>query len=184
MKAKLASIMLRRLPSHLQFMEMPLKTKILEPQNINEATITTILDNGALEHHDNGGLYVTTYPINFWLDLDEKRKLLVIYTYWDTIPDLDELAILRFVNHANTQKIMLQFSYNAKLGRLYGHYTHPYNVGLLPPHVLKLCQKFSSIFEDVLHEGIADGILQELPECPDDDADEASSDAASDSTVH
>ena len=41
-------------------MEMPLKTKILEPQNINEATIKTILDNGALEHYDNGGLYVTT----------------------------------------------------------------------------------------------------------------------------
>ena len=184
MKAKLASTMLSRLPSHLQFMEMPLKTKILEPQNINEATITTILDNGALEHYDNGGLYVTTYPINFWLDLDEKRKLIVIYTYWDTIPDVNELQILRFVNQANTQKFMLQFSYNAKLGRLYGHYTHPYDVGLLPPHVLKLCQKFSSIFEDVLHEGIADGVLQELPECQDDEGDEASSDAASDSTVH
>ena len=53
MKATIASIVLRRLPSHLQFMEMPLKTKILEPQNINEATIITILNNGALEHHDN-----------------------------------------------------------------------------------------------------------------------------------
>jgi hypothetical protein len=180
MKATIASIVLRRLPSHLQFMEMPLKTKILEPQNINEATIITILNNGALEHYDNGGLYVTTYPINFWLDLDEKRKLLVIYTYWDVSPDLDELQILRFVNQANTQKIMLQFSYNAKLGRFYGHYTYPYNVGLLPPHVLTLCQKFSSIFEDVLHEGIAEGVLQELPECPDDDGDEADSD----STVH
>lgn len=180
MKAKLASILLRRLPSHLQFMEMPLKTKILEPQNINEATIKTILDNGALEHHDNGGLYVTTYPINFWLDLDEKRKLLVIYTYWDIVHEAEEIAILRFVNQANTQKIMLQFSYKAKLGRFYGHYTHPYNVGLLPPHVLNLCQKFSSIFEDVLHEGIADGVLQELPECQDDEGDEADSD----STVH
>ena len=102
--------MLSGLPSHLQFMEMPLKTKILEPQNINEATIITILNNGALEHHDNGGIYVTTYPINFWLDVDENRKLLVLYTYWDAIPDVDELQILRFVNHANTQKIMLQFS--------------------------------------------------------------------------
>ena len=128
---------------------------------------------------------VTNYPINFWLDLDEKRKLLVIYTYWDAIPDVDELQILRFVNQANTQKIMLQFSYNAKLGRFYGHYTHPYNVGLLPPHVLKLCQKFSSIFEDVLHEGIAAGVLQELPECPDDDADEAVATATdADPTVH
>ena len=139
---------------------------------------TLIINGGNLRGH------VTTYPINFWLDLDEKRKLIVIYTYWDAIPDLDELQILRFVNQANTQKIMLQFSCNAKLGRLYGHYTHPYNVGLLPPHVLKFCQKFSSIFEDVLHEGIADGILQELPEGTDDDANEASSDAASDSTVH
>lgn len=161
-----------------------MKFDVLKPDTITEGTIKTILNNGALEHYDNGGLYVTTYPINFWLDLDEKRKLIVIYTYWDAIPDVDELQILRFVNHANTQKIMLQFSYNAKLGRFYGHYTHPYNVGLLPPHLLKLCQKFSSIFEDVLHEGIADGILQELPEGTDDDANEASSDAASDSTVH
>ena len=157
---------------------------VLKPDTITEATIKTILDNAAIDHSDNGGLYIESFPLNFWMDLDQKRKLIVIYTYWDAMPDVDELQILRFVNQANTQKIMLQFSYNAKLGRFYGHYTHPYNVGLLPPHVLKLCQKFSSIFEDVLHEGIADGILQELPEGTDDDGDEASSDAASDSTVH
>jgi hypothetical protein len=80
---------------------------------------------------------------------------------------------------------MLQFSYNAKLSRFYGHYTHPYNVGLLPPHVLKLYQRFSSIFKDVMHEGIADGVLQELPECLIDDADEAAATATdADLTVH
>lgn len=153
-----------------------MKTKILDPQNITEATIKTILDNGAIEYHDNGGIYVTSYPFNFWLDVDEKRKLIVMYSYWDTVSDADEIDILRMVNQANTQKIMLQLSYNAELGRFYGHYTHPYNVGLIPPQVLKLCQKFSAIFQEVVHEGVAEGLLVELPTCRSDDVDEADAD--------
>ncbi len=160
---------------------MPLKFNVLKPDTITEDTIKTILENGALEYHDNGGIYVTAYPFNFWLDVDEKRKLIVMYSYWCTVPSADEIDILRFVNHANTQKIMLQISYNAQLGRLYGHYTHPYHVGLIQPHVLKLCQKFSAILEEVVHEGIAEGLLEELPTSPIDDDDTA---AASDSTVH
>ena len=161
---------------------MPLKFDVLQPDAITEATITTILDNAAIDHSDNGGLYIESFPFNFWMDLDQNRKLLVMYTYWQTDPDVDELAILRLVNQANTQKIMLQFSYNDDLARFYGHYTHPYNVGLIPTHVLKLCQKFSAIFEEVVHEGIAGGLLEELPTCPIDDV--IAADAASDSTVH
>jgi hypothetical protein len=160
-------------------MEMPLKFNVLQADTVTEATITTILDNAAIDHSDNGGLYVESFPFNFWMDLDRKRKLLVMYTYWQTDPDADELAILRLVNSANTQKIMLQFSYNVDLARFYGHYTHPYNVGLIPTHVLKLCQKFSAIFEEVVHEGIAGGALMSLPESQSGDAGEASSDAAS-----
>lgn len=137
----------------------------------NSCPMIDKIDNAAIDHHDNGGIYVTNYSVNFLMEIDEKRKLIFMYSYWNTAPEADEIDILRFVNQANTQKIMLQFSYNAGLGRLYAHYTHPYHVGLLPPHVLKLCQKFSSIFEDVLHEGIADGVLQELPECPVDGND-------------
>ena len=161
-----------------------MKSKILDHQNVNQATIRTILENGAIDYHDNGGIYVTAYPFNFWLDLDENRKLIVIYSYWNTAPEAEEIDILRFVNQANTQKIMLQFSYNAGLGRLYAHYTHPYHVGLLPPHVLKLCQKFSAIFEEVVHEGIAGGLLEELPTCPSDDDDETAAATDADSTVH
>lgn len=161
-----------------------MKIKILDSKRITESTITAILRSGALEYNDNGGIYITAYPFKFWLDVDDKRKLLVMYTYWQIAPEVEELDILRFVNHANAQKIMLQFSYNAELGRFYGHYTHPYSVGLLPPHVLKLCQNFSAIFEEVVHEGIAEGLLEELPQCLSYDADEAASDAASDSTLH
>ena len=70
------------------------------------------------------------------------------------------------------------------MGRLSGCHTHPYNVGLIPTHVLKLAQRFPAIFEEVVHEGIAGGALMSLPESPSNDAGEASSEAASDSTVH
>lgn len=161
-------------------MELRLKFNFLQPDAITEKTITTILSNGAIDHTLNNGIYVTGYAFNFWVDVDQKRKLLVLYTYWETKPDRDELEILRFVNQANTHKIMLQFSYNEELGRFYAYYAHPYNVGLIPPHVLKLTHKFAAIFEGVVHEGIADGVLHDLPTCPDDDDDTATTD----STVH
>lgn len=162
--------------------EMPLKSNVIQAANVSETTLTEILDNGAIEYADNGGLYVTGYPFNFWMENDESRKLLVMYTYWHTLPEVDELEMLRFVNQTSGSKIMLQFYYNAEYGRYYAYYTHPYHVGLLPPHVLKLGQKFTAIFEEVVHDGIAKGLLRELPECPYDADD--SEEAAADGTVH
>jgi hypothetical protein len=164
-------------------MEMPLKFNVLQPDTITDATITDILENAAIDHEDNGGLYITAYRINFWLGVDPKRKLLVLYTYWPTLPDADELDILRFANQANTSKIMLQFSYNAELERFYGYYAHSFSVGLIQPQVLRLAQHFSSIFEDVVQEGIEEGVLVEPTDQPDDDADEAD-DPVTELTVH
>jgi hypothetical protein len=161
-----------------------LKNKILDPKTINETTIKSILENGAIEFHDNGGIYITEYPLNFWLELDQKRKMIFTYSYWEVVPDADEIDILRFLNNSNSDKIMLQFSYRPETGRLYGYYTHPYHVGLLPTHVLKLAQKFSAIFQEVVDDGMEKGLLIELPDSPRDDGDEAGDDTASDSTVH
>jgi hypothetical protein len=152
-------------------MESPLKINVIEAIKVTEATVTDILDNGAIEYDANGGIYVTGYPFNFWMDVDQNRKLLTIFTYWHTADDVDELEMLRFVNDVSGRKIMLQFYYNAEYGRFYASYSHPYHVGLLAPHVLKLGQKFSAIFEEVVHDGIANGVLQELPECPVDGDD-------------
>ena len=164
-------------------MEMPLKFNVLQPDTITDATITDILENAAIDHEDNGGLYITAYRINFWLNVDPKRKHLVLYTYWPTLPDADELDILRFANQANTSKIMLQFSYNAELGRFYGYYAHSFSVGLIQPQVLRLAQHFSSIFEDVVQQGTKDGILVPLSEWHEDGADEAVEPVTA-STVH
>lgn len=160
-----------------------MKNKILDPKTVTEDTIKSILENGAIEFHDNGGIYLTEYPLNFWLDLDERRKLIVMYSYWEIVPDSAEIDILRFVNHANTQKIMLQFSYRPEMSRFYGHYTHPYSVGLIPTHVLKMAQKFAAIFQEVVDDGMEKGLLIELPDSPAD-GDEAGADATADSTVH
>ncbi len=161
-----------------------MKIKILYPKNINDDTIKTILDNAAIDHHDNGGIYVTNYSVNFWMEIDEKRKLLTFNNYWNTKQDVDEIDILSFVNLANSTKLMLQFSYQAEMGRLSGCYTHPYSVGLIPTHVLKLAQRFPAIFEEIVDEGIAKGILQEPTSYQNDDDGEAADEAADDSTVH
>ena len=164
--------------------EMPLKANVIQAANVSQTTITDILDNGAIEYADNGGLYVTGYPFNFWMEVQESRKLLVMFTYWHTLPEVDELEMLRFVNQSCGGKIMLQFYYNAEYGRFYAYYTHPYHVGLIPPQVLKLGQKFTAIFEEVVHDGIAKGLLRELPECPYDADDGEAAAAAADGTVH
>jgi hypothetical protein len=161
-----------------------LKTKILDPKTISDDTIKSILDNAAIDHHDNGGIYVTNYSINFWMEIDQKRKLLTFNTYWNTKQDVDEIDILSFVNLANSTKLMLQISYQAEMGRLSGCYTHPYNVGLIPTHVLKLAQRFPAIFEEIVDEGIASGILQEPTSYQGNDDGEAADQAADDSTVH
>ena len=161
-----------------------MKIKILDPKTISADTIKLILDNAAIDHHDNGGIYVTNYSVNFWMEIDQKRKLLIFNTYWNTKQDVDEIDILSFVNLANSTKLMLQFSHQAEMGRLSGCYTHPYNVGLIPTHVLKLAQRFPAIFEEIVDEGIAKGILQEPTSCPSDDDSEAADQAADDSTVH
>ena len=161
-----------------------MKTKILDPKTISDDTIKSILDNAAIDHHDNGGIYVTNYSVNFWMEIDQKRKLLTFNTYWNTKQDVDEIDILSFVNLANSTKLMLQFSYQAEMGRLSGCYIHPYNVGLIPTHVLKLAQRFSAIFEEIVDEGIAKGILQEPTSYQIDGDGEAADQAADDSTVH
>ena len=160
-----------------------MKNKILDPKTINEDTIKSILENGAIEFHDNGGIYITEYPFNFWLELDERRKLIIMYSYWDVVPEAAEMDMLIFTNHSNTQKIMLQFSYRPEMGRFYGHYTHPYSVGLIPTHVLKMAQKFAAIFQEVVDDGMEKGLLIELPDSPGDD-DEVGADTTVDSTVH
>lgn len=164
-------------------MEMPLKFKVLEPDTVTNATITGILENAAIDYHDNGGVYVTSYGINFWLDIDKTRQLLILYTYWTTLPNVDELEVLRFANQANTDKIMLQFSYHPESARFYAHYTHTFSVGLIGQQVLKIAQHFSSIFEDVVQQGTKDGILVPLSEWHEDDADEAVEPVTA-STVH
>lgn len=152
---------------------------VIDPDTITEATITDILNDAAIDHHDNGGLYVTEYPFNFWINFDSKRKLVTFYSYWNVDPDAEELDILRFVNKSNLNKILLQFSYNADLGRFYGHYSAEIHAGLIPQNLLKLCHKFSSILDEVVDDGIEAGVLAPLPDCPCDDA---ATDA--DSTVH
>jgi hypothetical protein len=116
--------------------------------------------------------------------LNQKRKTLIFNTYWIAKPDIEEIDLLRFVNIANSTKLMLQISYQAEMGRLSGCYTHPYNVGLIPTHVLKLAQRFPAIFEEIVDEGIAKGILQEPTSYQNDDDGEAADEAADDSTVH
>ena len=139
--------------------------EIIPAETVNDQAIVTILDNAAIEHSDHAGCYVTGYPFNFWIEVHKERSLLTLWSYWNVLPEAEEIEILRFVNSMNASKIMLQFSYSEKTGRFYAFYAQPYHAGLVPQHLLKLCQNFSAVLNQTVDEGIEAGVLEPLPDC-------------------
>ena len=139
------------------------------PDDETKVKIAEIFDNAAIDHErtNDGQIYVTGHPFNFWVMLDEKRHLLIFWTYWEFVPDLDELEALTFTNALNNDKIMLQFSRSEETNRLYSHYVLPYRDGLIPKLVLRIGQKMSGIFDEAAQAGITDGLLVPL-QCGDD----------------
>jgi len=157
---------------------------VLAPENVTNQAVTSVLDDAAIEHCENTGLYVTDFKFNFWIDVDQERKLIFLYSHCQVQPDADELDVLKFCNKANSTKIMLQIYYSAKRGNVYAYYSLPFHAGLITQHLLKLCRIYSDILSDIMENGIEEGVLMPLPECPSDDAEGGSVDATSDSTVH
>lgn len=143
--------------------------EIIESQNFTISKIAEIFESAATdcEMTDDGQIYVTGLSFNFWVRIDEKRHLLIFWTYWEFLPDLDEVEALTFTNALNNDKIMLQFSRSAESNRLYGHYVLPYRDGLMPKLVLRIGQKVSGIFDEAAQVGIADGLLMPF-QCSDD----------------
>ena len=161
-----------------------MKPNVLAPENITKQAIAAILDAAAIDHQENDGLYVTDFKFNFWVDVDEDRKLIFLYSHCQVQPDADELDVLKFCNKTNSTKIMLQIYYSAKRGNVYAYYSQPFHAGLIAQNFLKLCKIYSGILANVMDDGIEEGVLLPLPECPSDDAESAAVDATSDSTLH
>ena len=138
---------------------------VIPAETITDNTITTILDQASIEHSEHAGIYVTGYDFNFWVAVEPERNLLILWSYWNVLPEAEEIEILSFVNSLNRTKIMLQFSYSGEMCRFYGYYFQPYHGGLIPQNLLKVCQKFPAIMSDVVDEGIEAGVLEPLPDC-------------------
>ena len=134
--------------------------------DISNSKLAEILTGAAIDHEQHFGLYVTHYPFNFWLNIDQSRKLICWWSFWHCDPDADELSILRLVNEASIQKIMVQFSYDQEKQRFYGHYHASYEGGLVPQNFLKNCQRFGEIMDQAVSHGVEAGVLLPLPECP------------------
>lgn len=143
--------------------------EMTESQNVTIEKVAEILESAAIDHEvtDDGQLYVTGHPFNFWLRVDEKRHLLVWWTYWEFTQDVDELEALRFCNFLCHNKIMVQFSKSTENDRLYGHFMLPIRDGLNPKLLLRISQKFSAIFHESVQMGINDNLLVPF-NCSDD----------------
>lgn len=135
--------------------------EIIHLQDITTDRIATIFDNAAIDHevNDDGQIYVTGHSFNFWVRFDERKALIIWWTYWDFVPDHDELEALRFINSLNLNKIMVQFAKGTENERFYGHYMLPVKEGLNPKTLLRVSQRFSSIVDECVQAGIAEGLL-------------------------
>jgi hypothetical protein len=143
----------------------PMSFDVIPAETITDNTITTILDQASIEHSEHAGIYVTGYDFNFWVAAEPERNLLILWSYWNVLPEAEEIEILSFVNSLNRTKIMLQFSYSGEMDRFYGYYSQPYHAGLIPQNLLKVCQKFSAVLSESINDGIEKGVLQPLPDC-------------------
>lgn len=143
--------------------------EIIELKDITIEKIAEIFDKAAIDHEptDDGQIYVTGHPFNFWARIDEKKGLLIFWSYWEFAPDVDELSALRFCNMCNHTKVLVQFSKSNESERFYGHYMLPIREGINPKTLLRMAQRFSAIIDECVQAGINEGVLVPF-NCSDD----------------
>jgi hypothetical protein len=54
---------------------------MIEAKQATGFTVLGIADNDAIEYDGNGNISATGYLLNFWMDVDQTRKPLTIFTY-------------------------------------------------------------------------------------------------------
>jgi hypothetical protein len=158
-----ASIMLRSLPSRLQYMEMPLE-KLIPFEDFTLESLGKALEDAVIDWqpHDEQTIYVTGLDFPTFWKIDQKRQFLIYYTFLDVSPDADDTRLLEFANSCNYGLMLVQFSFHSSddgLRRLYGHHTLPLRDGVNIKQVIRTGRIFADIFDDAADDGFAHDLL-------------------------
>jgi hypothetical protein len=134
-------------------------TVVIPECDVSYETIRSAFDDAAIDYtaEEDGKIYVTAFPFNFWISIDEDRKFLRFYSYWPVAIDTPEDRLHRFVNECNDAIILLQFSATEDRQRFYGFYMMYYRDGVIRSHVLRVARMFSELFHRAVeHEDTED----------------------------
>lgn len=133
---------------------------ILPPEDVTSDAVAMLFDRAGVDHavpHENC-LYAYGMGYPCWITVEEDARSIILSTYADATPAVDEFAALHFTNHCNTAYVLVQFSWNEP-GRLWGHYNLPYADGLNCAQLMRCAHRFAAIFSKAVVEGVAADLL-------------------------
>jgi hypothetical protein len=126
---------------------------LIEEQDVTLATLSVELERATIANmaRDEHSLYVNEpgmFP--FWVSVREGVKFVLLHSYLDFVPELDEAERLEFCDRVNHELYLPTFHVRrleregeADSYRLEGNYPIYYRDGLLSSHFIRLCRLFS-----------------------------------------
>jgi hypothetical protein len=126
---------------------------LIEEQDVTLATLSVELERATIANQarDEHSLYVNEpgmFP--FWVSVREGVKFVLLHSYLDFVPELDEAERLEFCDRVNHELYLPAFHVRrleregeADSYRLEGNYPIYYRDGLLSSHFIRLCRLFS-----------------------------------------
>ena len=138
---------------------------ILEPKEVTQDKLVEILKNAAFDIEvQESGIYIkdTSFPI--WLNIDNKKQLIKLYTCVKFKETVDVNLINDFISDCNSTYDLVQFlNINAEdnINYFYGFYFIYFNFGIIPQHAIYTIRQFSSVFVSALREKDSNDIYLE-----------------------
>lgn len=126
---------------------------LIEEQDVTLATLSVELERATIANtdRDEHSLYVNEpgmFP--FWVSLRQGVRFVLLHSYLEFVPELDEAERLEFCDRVNQQLYLPAFHVRrieregeADSYRLEGNYPIYYRDGLLSSHFIRLCRLFS-----------------------------------------
>lgn len=145
--------------------------------------LAEVLNDAAVDFDrpDDECLYVTGEIFPFFLRIETDRDTLVFWTYLDAMEGTEVFDNYELSNSCNCNLSLVQFSFDEKRRRFYGHYALVVKDGLNPRQIVRTGRRFAATFFEGATEGLDRGLLQALGECSENISERAQPE---DCTVH
>lgn len=126
---------------------------LIEEEDVTLATLSVQLERATIAHQarNEHSLYVSEpgmFP--FWVELREGVRFILLHSYLEFLPELEEADRLEFCDRINQQLYLPAFHVRRIESegeddsfRLVGNYPIYYRDGVLSSHFIRLCRQFS-----------------------------------------